>query len=97
MKETQFLAGVFFDFEVPKEKSFLFKYFRSPLEQQFVRYYLCFGEIEFFTEHTGHFCQKRWLKILKNRFDEINSLHDKYKADMELELLEKLEKGRYEF
>lgn len=97
MKETQFLAGVFFDFEVPKEKNFIFKYFRSPLEQQFVRYYLCFGEIEFFTEHTGHFCQKRWLKILKNRFDEINSLHDKYKADMELELLGKLEKGEYEF
>lgn len=97
MKEAQFLAGIFFDFEVSREKMFLFKYFRSPLEHQFVRYYLCFGEIEFFTEHTGWFCQKRWLKILKKRFDKINSLHDKSKADIDLELLEKIEQGKCEF
>lgn len=96
MKEAQFIAGVFFEFEVPKDKVFLFKYFKSPLEQQFVRYYLCFGEVEFFTEHTGHFCQKRWLKILKDRFDKINSLHEQYRADMELELLQQLESGGLE-
>lgn len=97
MKEAQFLAGLFFEFDVPIEKRFLFKYFTSPLEHQFVKYYLCFGEIEFFIEHTGYFCQKRWLNILKRRFDKINLLHDKLKNDMELELLQKLEKGQYEF
>jgi hypothetical protein len=95
MKESQFLAGKFFDFEISKERNFLFKYFRSPLEMQFVRYYLCFGEIEYFTEHTGHFCQKRWLKILKQRFDKIIAFHNQCRENMELELLEKIEKGRY--
>lgn len=97
MKESQFLAGNFFEFEISKERNFLFKYFRSPLEKQFVRYYLCFGEIEYFTEHTGHFCQKRWLKILKQRFDKIIAFHNQCRENMELELLEKIEKGRYEF
>jgi hypothetical protein len=97
MKESQFLAGNFFDFEISKERSFLFKYFRSPLEKQFVRYYLCFGETEYFTEHTGHFCQKRWLKILKQRFDKIIAFHNQCRENMELELLEKIEKGRYKF
>jgi hypothetical protein len=97
MKESQFLAGNFFDFEISKERNFLFKYFRSPLERQFVRYYLCFGEIEYFTEHTGHFCQKRWLKILKQRFDKIIAFHNQCRENMELELLEKIEKGRYKF
>lgn len=97
MKESQFLAGNFFDFEISKERNFLFKYFRSPLEKQFVRYYLCFGEIEYFTEHTGHFCQKRWLKILKQRFDKIIAFHNQCRENMELELLEKIEKGRYKF
>jgi len=97
MKESQFLAGNFFDFEISKERNFLFKYFRSPLERQFVRYYLCFGEIEYFTEHTGHFCQKRWLKILKQRFDKIIAFHNQCRENMELELLEKIEKGKYKF
>ena len=97
MKESQFLAGNFFDYEISKERNFLFKYFRSPLERQFVRYYLCFGEIEYFIEHTGHFCQKRWLNILKRRFDKIIAFYNQCRDNMELELLEKIEKGRYKF
>lgn len=97
MKEYQFLAGKFFDFEISKERKFLFKYFRSPLEKQFIRYYLCFGEIEYFTEHTGHFCQNRWLKILKQRFDKIIAFHNQCRENLDLELLEKIEKGRYKF
>jgi len=97
MKESQFLAGAFLNTEVPKEKNFLFKYFRSPLEQQFVKYYLCFGEIEYFIEHTGNYCQKRWLRILQKRFDKIVVFHNQCRENMELELLEKIENGRYKF
>ncbi len=95
MKDVVFLAGLFFDFEVPREKQFLFKYFRTPLEKQFVQYYLCFGEIDNFVDHTGFFCQKRWLKILKKRMDKLISVHNDYKNNFELEKLKKLENGRY--
>jgi hypothetical protein len=97
MKEALFLAGIFFDFYIPLEKKFLFKYFRSPLEQQFVRYYLCFGEFDNFVDHTGMFCQKRWLKILKKRIDKILSVHETFKKNFDLDKLREIDSGRYKF
>jgi len=94
MKDAVFLAGLFFDFDVPREKQFLFKYFRTPLEQQFVRYYLCFGEIENFVDHTGYFCQKRWVRLLKKRIDKILRTHEIYKNSFALDKLRELEEGR---
>ena len=94
--DAKFLAGVFFEFDVPRENNFIFQYFRSPLEHQFVRYYLCFGEIDNFVDHTGYFCQKRWLRILKKRFDNIKSTYDSYKKEFKLKELEELENGGYE-
>lgn len=97
MKEAIFLAGLFFDFDVPREKLFLFKYFRSPLERQFVKYYLCFGEIENFVDHTGFFCQKRWVRLLKKRMDKILSTREDFKNNFQLDKLKEIEKGRYKF
>lgn len=95
MKDALFLAGVFFDFEVPKERQFLFRYFRTPLEQQLIKYYLCFGEIDNFVDHTGFFCQKRWLRILKKRIDKLISVYEEYKKNFELDKLRDIESGRY--
>lgn len=95
MKDALFLAGVFFDYYIPREKQFLFKYFTSPLEQQFVKYYLCFGDIDNFVDHTGFFCQKRWLRILKKRIEKIIGVHETYKKNSELDKLRELEDGRY--
>lgn len=95
MKDALFLAGVFFEYDVPRDRQFLFKYFRTPLEQAFVRYYLCFGEIDNFVDHTGFFCQKRWVRILKKRLDKIISVHDEYKKNFELDKLREMENGRY--
>lgn len=95
MKEALFLAGVFFDYEIPREKQFLLRYFRSPLEQQFVKYYLCFGEIDNFVDHTGFFCQKRWVRILHKRIDKLINVHNEYKKNLELDKLRELEDGRY--
>ena len=95
MKEAVFLAGLFFDFDIPRDKQFLLKYFRSPLENQFVRYYLCLGEIDNFVDHTGFFCQKRWLRILKKRIDNLLLAHDKYKKECNLDKLMEIEIGDY--
>ena len=95
MKEATFLAGLFFDFDIPLEKKYLLQYFRSPLENQFVKYYLCFGEIDNFVDHTGFFCQKRWLRILKKRIDVLISSHEKYKKECKLEKLMEIEEGNY--
>lgn len=95
MKEAIFLAGQFFNFDVPREKLFLFKYFRSPLENQFVKYYLCIGEIDNFVDHTGCFCQMKWLKILRKRIEGLLAAHNKYKSECNLEKLSEIESGKY--
>jgi hypothetical protein len=95
MKEAIFLAGLFFEYDIPREKMFLLKYFRSPLENQFVKYYLCLGEIDNFVDHTGYFCQKKWLKILKKRIDGLLIAHDKYKKEGDLDILYKIENGKF--
>lgn len=97
MREAIFLAGLFFEFDAPREKRFLFKYFRSPLEQQFVKYYLCFGEIDNFVDHTGYFCQKRWLRILKKRMEKIINTYEEFKNNFELDKLAEIENGHYKF
>ena len=97
MKDALFLAGVFFNFDVPRDKQFLFKYFRTAIEKQFVKYYLCFGDIDNFVDHTGYFCQKRWIVMLKKRMDKILSVYREYKNNFELEKLREIESGRYKF
>lgn len=96
-KELAFIAGSFFNFEIPFDKNYLFRYFRTPLEKQFLRYYFCFGEIDLFVEHTGCYCQKRWLKILKKRLDKVLATHENLKSNFEIEKLMELEKGKYKF
>jgi hypothetical protein len=97
MKEAEFLAGVFFEFELPYDKIFLFKYFMSDLEKQFLRYYFCFQEIEHFSNHTGFCCQTRWTRILEKRLKMLMQCHEYYKKNFELEKLAKIEMGKMKF
>ena len=53
-------------------------------------------EIDNFVDHTGFFCQKRWLRILKKRIEKKLSVHDTYKKNLELDKLREIEDGRYE-
>ncbi len=97
MREAEFLAGVFFDFLISRQNQFLLKYFRTKIEIAFLKYYLCFGEIEYFTEHTGWYCQKRWLRILVKRFNKIIKAHTDFKSNLELDKLRELESGKYKY
>lgn len=104
--ENRFLAGVFFDFELPKEVKYLQKYFRTDLEKQFLRFYYCFGgfrEIDYkrFTDYTGHFCQSRWVRILNNRHDKIVAMratakvnYDDTDDELALAYLTTIERGK---
>lgn len=95
MKELAFIGGLFFDFVLPKEKNFLFRYFRTDIEKAFLRYYYCFGEYEFFSDHTGYSCQQRWLKLLKIRHDRLLAVHAEAKKEADFEQLARIESGKY--
>jgi hypothetical protein len=96
MKELDFLAGKFFTYELPKERVFLFHYFKSPIEEQFLRYHFCFdGDLEYFKDHTGIHCQERWLKILTKRLKQLIEVRDWAKKSFDLGKLARIETGDF--
>jgi coproporphyrinogen III oxidase len=95
VKELKFIGGVFFEYVLPKEKNFLFKYFRTDIEKAFLRYYYCFGEYDHFSDHTGHRCQKRWLRLLRQRHDALVEAHAAAKQEADFDLLALIESGKY--
>jgi hypothetical protein len=93
-KELDFLAGKHFTYELPKERQFLWHFFKTPIEQQFLRYYFCFdGDLQHFQDHTGIYCQERWLKILTKRLLCLIDIRDTAKKSFELEKLARIEMG----
>lgn len=96
-EQAKFLAGAFFDYELPKDKVYLLKYFRSMIARQFLRYYLFFGNHTYFKEHTGIHCDKMWKYVLTHRIKRITALHAKAKSELteeNIEFLDQIEKGR---
>jgi hypothetical protein len=59
MRDLEFLSGNFFDMEIPKDKRYLLKYFEGDLQTAFLRYYLVFGNVSNFVDHTGMYCHER--------------------------------------
>jgi len=98
-RALQFIGGVFLEYELPRERLYLFRYFRTHIERAFLCYYYCFKDFDNFTDHTGHFCQKRWLRLLMKRHDRLVAIHSEAKNNVDLEagmsLLAKIEKGKY--
>ena len=94
-QEMAFIGGQFFESELPKERRYLLKYFKSDIQQQFLRYMLMFGSCVRFTEHTGYHCSKRWLKVLKSRLRQLEAAKKTARESMDLETLTLIETGKY--
>lgn len=93
--ELEFIAGNFFDYPLPKNKQYLYKYFKPEPQRQFVRYYLLFGNTTRYVEHTGSYCSKRWLFKLKQKLDYLESTLQKARADNDFSLVGEIESGRH--
>lgn len=94
-KDLIFLSGNFEEYEIPKDKLYLLKYFRRDIQQKFVRYFFAFNDFSNFVDHTGLYCQMRWLKMLHNKLLKLESLHKEAKSNIDLETLLKIESGKY--
>lgn len=102
--EWEFISGRIFDTEPPKDKRFLWKYFTTDVQRLFVKYYLTYGNYTYFTEHTGCYCSKRWIRHLKRKIEKILRTHQKAKeaarsGDFETsaKLLVDIESGKHKF
>jgi hypothetical protein len=88
-----FVSGIFLEDCLPREKQYLYNYFRSDLQKAFIRYMHFFDSWTYFCAHTGHLCTKRCLQLYVLKLREIERAHAAAKAAMNFELLEKIEKG----
>lgn len=97
-KDLAFLSGVFFEFQIPKDKRYLMRYFRKPLQAAFLRYYLVFGGWANFTDHTGMYCLPSTLKTMEDRYLRLTSAWAKGRSSFTeegMELLDKVESGKF--
>jgi len=94
-RDLIFLSGNFDEIEIPKEKNYLFKYFRKDIQQAFIKYFFAFDSFDNFVDHTGFYCQTRWLRILHKKLINLEFLHKEAKNNIDLETLLKIESGKY--
>ncbi len=93
--ELAFISGAIFDIELPKEMRYLYKYFKTDIQRQFLRYYYVYGNWTHFLDHTGLYCKVRWLYGLETRLKFIQNMHRKAKADFDLGTIALLESGKF--
>lgn len=97
MNDITFLAGDFLldsYYDIPKELSWLSKYFKTEIQQQWLRYFLHNGNIDLFVQHTGCFVKKAHLKQLEIRYHKLIAKQNSAKNDFELEKLWEIKTGR---
>jgi hypothetical protein len=96
--DLNLISGEFFEYEIPKEKRFLLKYFKTDLQMAFLRYYMLYETPMNFVDHTGHYCSKRMLFIFAARYKHLIKLYEQAKSDLSEEsmhLIYLLESGQY--
>lgn len=96
-RDLLLVGGEFLDGLLPKERQWLWKYFDTDIERQFVAYYETFGSYTHFTAHTGFYCTKRWLKKLKQRYNVLNAAHQQARTLGDFELTAEIEMGEYKW
>jgi len=91
------LSQKFDNYELPKDKKYLLKYFKTSVQKQFVKYYFCFGDYKNFANHTGNTCQDRWLIVLEKKLNFLEKSKEEARRNFDLELIAKIESGKYKF
>jgi hypothetical protein len=96
----------FYEDVVSKDQRWLFKYFGTPQQRQFLAYYSQFGELRErgpvrfyhnFIDHTGVCCTKRAVQKWVKKLRHLLSLSQEAAERFDLEMLEKVKSGKYRF
>jgi len=94
-RDVDFIGGKFFQTDIPTGNQYLFKYYTSPLQVAFLRYWFHFKSSDSFQEYTGHYCTNKYLKSLESKLLELVSAYDIAKKNMDLEQVWNIESGKY--
>lgn len=94
-RDLDFLARRFETVELPKERKYLYNYFRTEVQRAFLKYMHVFGDYTNFVNHTGYACQDRWLATLHEKMQKIETAHKEARLNMDMALLVVIERGKY--
>ncbi len=98
MKDLKFIAGHFSEFQIPKEKAYLLRYFTSDVQIAFLKYFMIFGNHKQFQSHTGFACDESLCRKLEKRYLGLVKLYDEAKKSFTeegLETLHLIESGKF--
>lgn len=97
-RDLDFISGEFFDFDIPKEKRYLLKYFDFKAKKAFLRYYMVFGTVVNFTDHTGYYYLPRILYRWRSQYIALTKAHEEAKNSLTeegLKQLQRIEMGKF--
>lgn len=98
MRDLDFVSGRFFEYEVPKDKAYLLKYFKNDLQRSFLKYYMVFGDWKNFRDHTGHACTDRVLWRFERRYKVLTAAHAEAKGRLDeagMAMVGRIESGKF--
>ena len=93
--DAHFISGLFLSDCLPRDKQYLYRYFKTRIQRAYVRYVSVFGNHKFFVEHTGIPASNRSLQLLAVRLHIIEEAHRTAKSNLDLDALEQIEKGNF--
>jgi hypothetical protein len=76
---------------IPKEHSFLKKYFKTKTQKQFLNYYYVFRDKTFFQEHTGYKATTSFLHKMAGKFDWLMQEYLEAKKNLDLDKLSRIQ------
>jgi hypothetical protein len=80
--------------QLPKEKRWMSRYFKTRTKRLFLKYFCAFGCSTRFCQHSGEICTKRYIKKMKRQFLNLTKKHEDARADFDLEALSRIETGK---
>jgi hypothetical protein len=106
-RDLAFISWQFETIELPRDKAYLYKYFKTKIQEAFLKYIHVFGDFVHFSDHTGMHCSLRWLKMLHARMVCLEELHRRAKQGIDhfgghdyesaMKTLAKIEKGKFKW
>lgn len=80
---------------IPREHSFLKKYFKTKIQKQFLNYYLCMTSYAKFPEHVGVEASRAFCFKMAKKCDYLLDAFKKAKENMDLDAIALLHSKKY--
>lgn len=94
-KNLKFLAYGSENILIPKEHSFLNRYFKTKVQRAFLKYYYVFRDKQNFVDHSGFLATSSFILKMAGKFNYLLSEFDKAKKNVDLEKLSAIQSGKF--